>query len=469
MKNKSKVLFVASECLGYAKTGGLADVVASLSVGLAKNNYDVKVVLPLYRGIKRTHLKEFNFLLSYETLNNYIGVYSHKKDGVEFLFLDNEILFGRDDLYGYDDDVYRYGIFDRAVLDLLGQINFYPDLIHCHDWQAGLVPYILKTEHKQNPKYRHIKTLLTLHNLMYQGWAPLTMVNVLHLHYSDDYAMNNSVNFLKCAIQTADKINTVSPTYRDETLIKGMAHGLEDILWARSHSYCGILNGIDYSIYCPKEDSLLAVPYAINTAYREKPMNKEALFERYGIKGDLEMPLFAIVSRVTSQKGFDLINQVLPQLLEKGNNVVIIGSGDTYFVDFLHHLNAHYDNFYFYNGYNENMAHEVYAASDFYIMPSSFEPCGLSQMIAMSYGSIPVVYSTGGLRDSVVNYDENDMTGCGIVFTNFNVEGLIWALEQAEYFYEKKKHFKALIHNAMSMDYSIEKVTLHYIDLYNDI
>lgn len=468
MENK-KILFAASECLGYAKTGGLADVVASLSTGLAKKGYDVKVVMPLYKIIKDKIFNDLKLVAEYETLYNYIGVYSKVERGVEYLFIDNEMMFGRDNLYSYDDDTYRFGVFDRAVLDMLGHIDFYPDIIHCHDWQAGLIPYILKTEHAADENYKNTKTILTIHNIMYQGWAPISMANVLHLQLSNDYVMSNCVNMLKGGIQSATKINTVSPTYRNETFTPTFSYGLDDILKSREASYCGILNGIDCEYYSPKNDQLLVETYTASTAYKMKNINKQWLFEELDMIVDSEKPLFAIVSRLTDQKGFGLINYVLPQILQNGNSVVIIGTGDAHYEDFLRYLDSTFPNFSFCNKYNEELAHQVYAAADFYLMPSGFEPCGLSQMIAMSYGAIPIVYATGGLKDSVKHFNITTKKGCGIVFENFDVNGLTWAVNQAEEIYKKKSIFKVIMKNAMLEDNSIEHATKNYIDFYNDL
>lgn len=460
-----KITYVTSECVPFIKTGGLADIVAALSIDLS-DDHNISVVLPLYSQIKIKLQTKLDYIGNFYTLNEYIGIFKYFNNNITYYFIDNESLFNRNNIYGYSDDGYRFGVFSRAVLDLFEFIDEFPQIIHLNDWHTSMIPYILKSDYKIDYRYTNLRTLLTIHNLQYQGIFDINLRCQLHLDYSNDYIFNNQLNFLKCGIQCSDYINTVSFTYRNETLSPNFGCGLDQILRNREHYYWGILNGIDYTIYNPATDKNIIFSLNNESIIIDKKINKRELYSNFNINIDDKLPLYSMVSRITSQKGFDILNEILNSILYKDIVIFILGSGDSYYTDYLHRLHCEHDNFYFYNGYNEKLSHMLYAAGDFFLMPSAFEPSGLSQMIALRYGNIPIIHEVGGLKDSIIPYNEFNFTGNGITFSKFTANDLYNAINYSLYLYYNNTHHKQLVKNAIKTELSIEITVQNYLHLY---
>lgn len=460
-----KIALVASEATPLIKTGGLADVIGSLSQEFVKQKHDVRVFLPLFSAIKNRYADQLKHIGFFYTLGQYAGIEMMKLNRVTYIFIDNEALFQRDSIYGYQDDVYRYAWFSHAVLDTFGYLDFIPDVAHVHDWHTAVLPYILKHKHQADWRYHKVKTLLTIHNIRFQGWASEDLIDALELPRSGDYMHKGTVNCLKCGIQVAHKINTVSPTYRNETLSSEFGEGLENILWSREQDYTGILNGIDLNYFSPNKSPMIDIHYTKKDVKEGKRKNKEALYECYKINQTISDPLIVMVTRITDQKGFDIVNQMLTELLTNQVQVFILGSGDHFYTDYLHELHVHYQNFFFYEGYNEALAHHLYAAADIFLMPSKFEPCGLAQMISLAFGTIPIVYETGGLKDSIIPWNQYEHTGFGFSFSQFNKDQLNWVICYALDVY-RSGMFPQLIKNGFKEDFSSKRCALSYLELY---
>ncbi len=463
-----KIALVASEATPLIKTGGLADVIGSLAHEYVKQKHDVKVFLPMFSSIKQRYHNQLTHLGYFYSLGQYVGIVSLKLNKITYLFIDNEDLFLRDAIYGYQDDVYRYAWFSHAVLDAFGYLEFIPDVAHVHDWHTAMLPYILKHKHMVDWRYHKIKTLLTIHNIRFQGWTNETLIDALGLPRSGDYMHNGAVNCLKCGIQVAHKINTVSPTYRHETLTSAFGEGLEGILNMRQDDYWGILNGIDLTYFSPSKSPMIEEHYQKRDVKIGKRKNKEALYHHYQITQNIDDPLIVMVSRITDQKGFDLVNQLLPELLQNNVQVFILGSGDRFYTDYLHELHQQYANMYFYEGYNESLAHHLYAAADLFLMPSKFEPCGLAQMISLSFGTIPIVFETGGLKDSIIPWNQFEHTGFGFSFSEFSLEQFRWVVFYALSVYHSGV-FPILIKNGFKADFSSKRCALTYLELYHSM
>lgn len=462
------IIFVASESTPFIKTGGLADIVQALGKNLAQNHH-ISVFLPLYRKIKYKWYDQLEHLGHFFTLHQYVGIEKLTDENVTYYFIDNELLFGREHPYGYADDGFRFGFFSRAVLDSIGFLNLSCDVLHLHDWHTGLIPFILKTYHMRDPRYQSIKTILTIHNLQFQGIFNLKLRYSLELLEHQDYVFDNCLNFLKAGIQCSHYITTVSPTYRNETFTAQFGCRLENILASRQEQYLGILNGIDYQLFNPMTDQTIHINYQpklTKETLKAKLDNKKALLKELGLKHLNKKPLYVMITRITGQKGFDLLNTVLPSFLSEPINFVMLGSGEAYFSDFLHHLHRQYDNFFFYDGYNELLAQKLYASADFLVMPSAFEPCGLAQIIALRYGTIPIVHETGGLKDTIIPYNEYEKTGNGISFSGYYAENLAWALHYSQTLFKQQTHQQTLLTNAFSSDFSMETCTKKYLELY---
>lgn len=470
-----KVLFAVSECVPFVKSGGLADVAGSLPKELAKQGTDVRVILPKYGSISEDFKKKMSrkceFAVQVGWRSQYCGIEELKYQGITFYFIDNEYYFNRKKLYGYFDDGERFAYFNRAVLDALGHINFYPDVIHSHDWHTGMIPFLLRVEYRAKKGYEFIRTVFTIHNLQFQGIMPREALgDLLGLDYShfhpDKLEFFGNINFMKGGIVAADKITTVSPTYKEEIQTEYYGEKLHDLLRRRSFDLEGILNGIDDEFYHPGKDTFILKKYSLENL-KDKKSNKKHLQEKFWLPVKSDTPLIAMVTRLTKQKGLDLVKGVFHEIMQENVQFLVLGTGDPEFEQFFRDMEAAYpEKCKAYIGFDEGLAHEFYAGSDLFLMPSQFEPCGLGQMIAMNYGSIPIVRETGGLNDTVHSYNEYTREGNGFSFRNFNAHDMLYTIRRAIGFYGDSKVWDQIMKNAMSMDNSWAQSAFKYNQLY---
>ncbi|MGM9968994.1 MAG: glycogen synthase GlgA [Anaeroplasma sp.] len=469
-----KVLICASEGAPFAKTGGLADVIGALPKSLKENNCDARVIMPYYKKIKDKNIayyKGYSFVRMGSSME-YIGVFHAIHDGVDFYFIDNDKYFYRDALYGYGDDGERFSFFDFAVLEAMRVIDFYPDIIHCNDWQTGLIPYILKTNYSNSDVYRRIKSVYSIHNIQYQGIFPMEMMSILSMPYSNSIEFGGCINFMKTAIMNSNAITTVSPTYKNEVLTDQYGYNLNNILGLRYFDFEGILNGIDTVKYDPETDKNIYKNYSIKNFVSGKKENKNSLLKEFGLDTKEDSPVFGLVSRLVDQKGIDLLMPIIDDVINHSNaKFVLMGSGDQTYENFFRSVEARYPNrFKCYIGYSDSIAQKIYAGTDIFLMPSKFEPCGLGQMIAMRYGTLPLVRETGGLKDTVTPYNSFTGEGTGFSFANFNAYELKDIMFLAINTYNNNKTaWKKLVKQAMEKDYSWKSSALVYINLYNKL
>ncbi|HIT43791.1 TPA: glycogen synthase GlgA [Candidatus Avacholeplasma faecigallinarum] len=468
-----KILLCASEAAPYAKTGGLADVIGALPKALKQNGQDVRVIMPYYKKIKEQQIAYYQgyAYVRIGSQTEYVGVFHAICDGVDFYFIDNDRYFYRDALYGYGDDGERFAFFDFAVLEALRVVDFFPDIIHCNDWQTGLIPYILKANYNGYYEYNRIKTVYSIHNIQYQGIFPMDMMQILFMPYSSSLEFGGCINFMKTAIMESNAITTVSPTYKNEVLTDYYGYKLNNILGLRYFDFEGILNGIDTDKYNPQTDKYIFKNYSIKNAIDGKKANKLELLKEFNLDCE-DVPLFGLVSRLAEQKGIELLMPILDDVINYSNaKFILMGSGDKVYENFFKMMESKYPNrFKCYIGYSDSMAQKIYAGCDIFLMPSKFEPCGLGQMIAMRYGALPLVRETGGLKDTVSPYNEFEETGTGFSFTNFNAHDLKEVMFLAINTYNNKKGvWKKLVKQAMEKDYSWRQSALEYINLYNKL
>ena len=467
-----KVLYVASEALPYMASGGLGDVAGSLPVALRKRLIGCRVVMPLYDGIKQELKDTMTFITSFTVpvawRRQYCGIFEAKYNGVIYYFIDNQYYFKRDGIYGYYDDAERFAFFSRAVLEMIPYIDFKPDIIHCNDWQSALVPVYYSTMYAQAPGYENIKTVFTIHNIQYQGTYGMELIpEVLGIpaEASGVVEYGGDVNFMKGAIETANRVTTVSPSYASEIMDPWYSHGLDGILNERSWKLSGILNGIDTVLYDPETDKDIFENYSADD-FKAKAKNKKALQEMMGLPQKADTPLIGIVSRLVSHKGLDLVKAVMEELVQTTDvQFVVLGSGDWQYEEFFKEMAGRYPAQVAVRlGFVPSLSKKVYAGSDMFLMPSKSEPCGLSQMIALRYGSIPIVRETGGLRDSI--HDSQDGEGNGFTFANYNAHEMLYTIRRAIEGYQNKKGWKILVKRAMECDNSWGKSANEYIKLY---
>jgi starch synthase len=473
-----KILFVVAECVPFVKSGGLADVAGALPKELKRLGTDIRVMLPKYGFIPEKYKKQMKkitqLVVRVGWRRQYCGIEALEYDGVTYYFVDNEYYFKRDSLYGHYDDGERFSYFCRAVLDSLPAISFKPDIIHCHDWHTGMIPFLLREEYKKNSFYNNMKTVFTIHNLQFQGIFPREILGDL-LNLSDRYftiehlEFYGNVSFMKAALVASDIITTVSPTYKDEIQTEYYGERLDGLLRMRKNDLIGILNGIDDEIYNPKKDPYIAVPYDQNTIAR-KGINKNALQQHFGLSSEEDVPIVAMVTRLTKQKGLDLVKCVFHEILAENVQFIVLGTGDWEFEHFFNEMAATYpDRVKVYIGFNEELAHKIYAGADLFLMPSQFEPCGLGQLIALRYGAIPIVRETGGLNDTVQAFNEFTGEGNGFSFTNFNAHDMLYTIRRAIEFYYQKEVWENLVKEAMSRDYSWAQSAFKYNQLYAEL
>lgn len=478
---KKKILFVGAEALPFAATGGLGDVMGSLPAALCSEGADVRVVMPLYSAIGenwRSQMKDeavFNVTLSWRNL--YCGVKSLVKDGVTYYFIDNEYYFKRDGgLYGFFDDGERYAYFCRAAVEMIRHIGFYPDVLHAHDWQAAMSVVYLNTKYHNIDGYEKIKSVFTIHNIEYQGKYSLDILGDVFDLGQEYYALmryDNCINLMKAAIECADKVSTVSPRYAEE--IKGLehSHGLYHVLWKNEHKLCGILNGIDYNYYNPSKDTAIVKNYDRRSFYKGKAENKLALQREYGLPERSDVPLVALISRLASHKGLDLVRSIAYRLVSDSDiQLVVLGKGEAEYEQFFCELERAFpEKVRALMLYDRDLSKRIYAASDIFVMPSKSEPCGLSQMIASRYGSIPVVRETGGLYDSIKGYWECDgeLRGNGFTFANYSADELIDRIYAALALYTDKPKYKRFASIVMGVDFSWRVSAKSYMSMYESL
>ena len=477
-----RILIAASEGAPFAKVGGLADVVGALPGGLKKMGHDARVVLPLYRQIKHQYLGQMEFVgwqmvkMGWRSL--YGGLYSMIQDGIQYYFIDNEYYFNFDQIYTeYAFDIERYCFFQRAVLDFMGEfMGFDPDILHCNDWQTGMIPLLLDAHYRPSQIHANVKTVYTIHNLKYQGVQGVELIKDLmdlpDEYISDELTMKDgAVNFMKAGIVYANAVTTVSPTYAYEIMTDFYGEGLNDVLRKYAYKIHGILNGINTQEYSPNKDTYLVKPYNARTFRKGKAENKKALQEQLGLEVNPGAPLCTMISRLVDQKGMDLLLHVLDEMLFDGMQVVILGTGEESYEEALREIEKkNPGKMIAYIAYSNDIAHLLYAAADVFLMPSIFEPCGLSQMIAMAYGTIPVARETGGLKDTVIPYNEYDKSGTGFTFSNINAHEFLFMTKYACNTYRMDKpSWEILVRRAMAGDYSWTKSAQEYADIYAQI
>ena len=479
MKN---ILFVASEGVPFIKTGGLADVVGSLPKCIDKKYYDVRVILPKYTCMKQEFkdMLKFkqSFYMDFNWRSVYVGILEAEYNGVKYYFIDNEGYFGGPKPYCDDPlwEIEKYAFFCRAALSALPTIGFKPDLIHCHDWQTGLVPVYLHERFAAGEFYQGIKTVMTIHNLKFQGkWGVEDVKSITGLsdYYfaPDKLEAYKDANLLKGGIVYADAITTVSNTYAREIQTPYYGEGLNGLLSARSESLWGIVNGIDYDIWNPQTDSLIAKNYTVKTWKKYKKENKKKLQEMMGLPVDEKQFVIGLVSRLTDQKGLDLIDRVMNEICQDGVQFVIIGTGDSRYENMFRYYQGIHPtkvsaNIY----YDEAKSHMVYAGADVMLVPSRFEPCGLTQLMALRYGTPPIVRETGGLKDTVEPYNEYDQTGTGFSFANYNAHELLATINYAKVvYYDHYENWEKIVERAMVQDYSWGQSALKYQELYESL
>ena len=465
---KRKILFVASECTPYIVTGGLAEVIGSLSKALAASGkFDVRVVIPLYSDIKKEYRDKFTYLgniyVHLAWRNQYCGIFSYEQDGVIFYFLDNEFYFKRPGCYGYFDDGERFAFFSRAVLEIMPFLNFYPEVMHCHDWQSALAAIYLKTNYCFRQEYQFIRALFTIHNIEYQGQYSLDILSSLFdiygkYQYLVEY--NNSINLMKGAIECCERFSTVSPRYAQEIKDPYFAHGLDPIVRRNEFKLSGILNGIDDVGYNPQFDTHIFANYTPDDM-SNKAVCKAELQKMLGLPVKPQTPMISMISRLVSHKGFDLVLNIIEELLQDDVQVVVLGTGDSHYEGFFKDLARRYpEKMSAQIMFNNDLSRKIYSGSDIFLMPSKSEPCGLSQMIACRYATVPIVRETGGLYDSIkplVN---------GYTFTNYNAHDMLYVIREAVADYKNKKVWSQLMYRAATSDVSWTNSAKQYEALY---
>ncbi len=474
-----KIFFVSSEVAPFIKTGGLADVAGSLPPALAQRGHEVRVILPLYQGIdakwreQMTFVKYFYARVSWRSV--YCGLFTLERDGVTYYFVGNEYYFKRSGIYGHYDDAERYAYFCRAVMEVPAQLDYSPDIIHCNDWQTALIPIYMIEDKKTVRQLAQAKTVYTIHNIEYQGrYGSDTVSNLFGLHpgYLNEGMLlyYGDANLMKGAIYASDYVTTVSPTYAEELQYAFYAHGLEGVVTANYNKMAGILNGINTEVYNSQLDNTIAANFSAEDL-SGKAVCKAELQNRLGLNPSPDTPIVAIVSRLAGHKGFELITSQFNRLMEQDIQFVLLGTGEWGYEQFFRDAANRYPGRVSANlMYNAGLSNAIYAGADIYLMPSIAEPCGLSQMIAMRYGTIPVVRETGGLKDSVGNYDPvENPDGRGFTFPDINGDELIDAVSRAVALYQDKAAWQALMKKDMQIDFSWNVSAGAYEEIYKKI
>ena len=475
-----KILFAASEGVPFIKTGGLADVVGSLPKCIDKRYFDVRVILPKYACMKQEMKDKMKYLthfyMDYNWKNVYVGVLESVVDDVHYYFIDNEFYFNGPKPYGDDPrfEIERFAFFSKAVLSALPLIGFQPDIVHCHDWQTGLIPVYLKERFRGDLFFTSMKSIITIHNLKFQGkWDVKTVKGITGLpdyfFTADKLEAYKDANLLKGGIVYADAVTTVSNTYAEEIKTPFYGEGLEGLLQARSHDLRGIVNGIDYTDFNPETDKYIVKQYNAATFRKDKVKNKRALQAELGLVQDDRKMMIGLISRLTDQKGLDLIAYVMDELCRDDIQFVVLGTGEERYENMFRHFDWKYKdkvsaNIY----YSEALSHKIYASCDAFLMPSLFEPGGLSQLMSLRYGTLPIVRETGGLKDTVQPYNQYEGTGTGFSFRNYNAHEMLNTVRYAEHiYYDKKREWNKLVDRAMAADFSWNASALKYQEMYD--
>ncbi|WP_431802609.1 glycogen synthase GlgA [Halobacillus andaensis] len=469
------VLMIGSECTPFIKTGGLADVLGSLPHALKDDGHDVRVVLPKYETmsddwkIKLETIHTFNVELGWR--NKYAGVQYIEHNGIPVYFIDNEYYFKRSNLYGYDDEAERFVFFNKAIMEMVRKMDWKPDVLHCHDWQAGLIPVLLHTHYGNHPKFQDMKTVFTIHNLKYQGIYPDAVLYDLlgfdgNMMTTGGLEFFGNINFMKGALNFADHITTVSKTYAKEIQTPYYGENLDGVLRESSEKLSGIVNGIDNQAFNPMKDKNL--PFPFRTSLLKKAQNKMWLQEQLGLPLSKDIPMIGIVSRLVEQKGFDLVGRVLDELLAQDDvQVVVLGTGEPEYEHMLQWAQSKYPEKLSANiMFSEELSRQIYGASDLFLMPSRFEPCGIGQLIALRYLASPIVRETGGLADTVQSFDEKTGEGNGFTFTNYNAHDMLFTIRRAISLYQDPDAWKQLVKNMAKSQYPWKYSANRYSELY---
>ncbi len=472
VQTKRKILFVASEATPFIATGGLADVIGSLPKALAQDPaYDVRVVLPLYSDIKPEYRRKMSFLGNIFTAlswrNQYCGVFTCEEQGVKFYFVDNEYYFKRTGCYGYYDDGERFAFFSKSVMEILPFIDFYPDVLHCHDWQAALAAIYLKTSYCKQEKYSLIRAIFTIHNIEYQGKFSLDILGDLFgidEEYKGLVEYNGCINLMKGAIECCEKISTVSPTYAKEIKSSAYAHGLEDMICKNESKLTGILNGIDVLSYNAETDKALFANYSVEDL-SQKAVCKQELQKMLGLPVR-NVPMIAMITRLVSHKGVELVQSVIEDVLHEDVQFVLLGTGESSYENYFTDLGKRYEAKVSANiAFNGDLSRKIYSGADMFLMPSLSEPCGLSQMIASRYATVPIVRETGGLFDSIKPYGSG---GNGFTFASRNPYDMLYVIHEAIDLYKNGEEWQALLKKVITIDFSWQHSAEEYKKLYAD-
>lgn len=471
------ILFATSEAVPLAKTGGLADVAGALPKALCGRGADTRIIMPKYEDIPWHYLEHFEtvdvFSVQLGWRMQYCGILKGVVDGIVFYLIDNEYYFRRRGLYGYEDDPERFVFFCSAVMEAVRRLDFRPDIIHCHDWQTGLIPFLKRTRYAFDPAFAGTRTVFTIHNLKYQGvTGKEQMMDLIGMgpEIFDDYGIghNDAANCMKGGLQFADKLTTVSETYAHEIQNPFYGEGFDGLLRWRAGDLSGIVNGIDTELFDPMNDPAIDTPY--RNSLSRKRRNKLALQRELGLPESEEIPVIGIVSRLVEQKGFDLIERVFGELLDEPVQFAVLGSGDWRYEEMFRYAATHRrDKIAAWLGYDDGLARRIYAGSDMYLMPSLFEPCGLSQLLALRYRTVPIVRETGGLVDTVRPYNEYTGEGNGFSFSSYNAHDMLYTIRRALALYRDEQTWKSIVLNGTRDDYSWSRSAKAYLAIYEQL
>ncbi|WP_274952849.1 glycogen synthase GlgA [Angelakisella massiliensis] len=469
-----KILYAASEALPFIASGGLADVAGSLPAALKKEGAECRVVMPLYGDIKpelrekMRYVTHFNVPLAWR--NQYCGLFEAEANNVKYYLLDNEYYFKRSGIYGFYDDAERFVFFSKAILEMLTKIDYAPDIINCNDWQTAMVPVFLNIYYRSIEKFRGIRTVFTIHNIAYQGKYGMEIAT--DIAGLPDYALpiveyDHNVNMMKGAIDQSDVVSTVSPTYAEEILDSWFGFGLDRILREKRYKLCGILNGIDVKSYDPATDPEIYKNYTVKTA-KDKGINKAELQKQMGLNVEPDKPLVAMVSRLVGMKGLDLVRYIFDSMIAEGIQFVVLGTGDYIYENFFAEMAARYPGTVAVRkGFVPDLARKIYAGADILLMPSKSEPCGLAQMVALRYGTIPIIRETGGLKDSI--QDLGGENGNGYTFKTYNAHDMLGAVKRAVGLYRNPDLWQDAVCHAMECDFSWQRSAKKYMEMYQRV
>lgn len=469
-----KILFAIAEAYPFIMTGGLGDVAGALPRAIREKSICCRVVLPFYSDIPASMRSKAKFLTSFTVMlswrKQYCGIFEAHINGAIYYLLDNEYYFKRSGIYGHYDDAERFAFFSKAVLEMIQYIEYKPDIIHANDWHTALIPIYKKLAYEELEGYKKIKTVFTIHNVLYQGQFGFEILSdVLGLNAQDlpTLEYNGCINLMKAAIETADSVTTVSPTYAKELMDPFYAHGLERIIQSNSYKFSGIINGIDIDHYDPETDESIPCNYSVNDI-SGKAANKAALQKMFNLPVDEAIPILGMVTRLVNHKGLDLLNSVVEDIICNHIQLIILGKGEPLYETFYQNIARRYPGKMAIKiGFLPDIARKIYAGADMFLMPSKSEPCGISQMVSLRYGTIPIVRETGGLKDTVDDY--GDGSGNGFTFPSYNAQDMLTAIRRAEVLFSNKKEWEVLVKRALSCNHCWQGSAETYIQLYNKL